>query len=336
MKLVKWKVPFLAMLLSFVKSSFAGEEFAHTINGNIICNDVIKEDGIIIDDSGSFQDEDTNFACIVDPVYAVSESKYIELILLNLPPSFENDRKAALKSGKTRLLIVDGTVEKSTLILPDNNNIAYSPADIFTNEEEPHPQQCYSSKIVWLSPQGKEETSPHHHSRKLAVNQTGKRNILVFRITTVTHGSPNTPAARASFEIFGTPDNNSSVNLVSQFAACSDNKLVFEPAEITPPQFSPATLSATGVFDISVHNTSSSSTANDIKNSVIALVGDNFLNQADHVFYMMVSISEVLLVGIFEFLKLNTFSYSHIFIALWNARPKRRDRLDGICFEGEY
>lgn len=281
---IKWKLSFLVILLSFVNNASAGEDFAHTINGKIVCNDVIQEDGIIIDDNGAFRD-DTNFACIVDPGYAVSESKYIELTLLNLPSSFENDRKAALKTGRTRLLIVDGTVEKSTLILPDNDNIEFS-TDLFGNGE-PYQQQCYASKIVWHTPRANEETSPHqHHSRKLAVNQTGDRKILVFRISTATHGSPTASAADASDQIFGPTD---TVNIVSQFADCSNNKLTFSPATITGT-VSPATLAATGVYDISVTGDTSSSTATDIKNLVIAAVGDSFLNQADHIFYHVVSI----------------------------------------------
>ena len=67
---IKWKLSFLVILLSFVNNASAGEDFAHTINGKIVCNDVIQEDGIIIDDNGAFRD-DTNFACIVDPGYAV-------------------------------------------------------------------------------------------------------------------------------------------------------------------------------------------------------------------------------------------------------------------------
>ena len=281
---IKWKLSFLAILLSFVNNSSAGEDFAHTINGKIVCNDVIQEDGIIIDDNGSFRG-DTNFACIVDPGYAVSESKYIELALLNLPSSFENDRKAALKTGRTRLTIFDGTVEKSTLILPDNNNIECS-NDLLGNGE-PYQQQCYATKIVWHSPQANEETSPHqNHSRKLAVNQTGNRKILVFRITTTTHGSPTASAADVSDQIFGPTDD---VNIVSQFADCSNSKLTFSPATITGT-VSPATLAATGVYDISVTGDTSSSTATDIKNLVIAAVEDSFLGQADHIFYHVVSI----------------------------------------------
>jgi hypothetical protein len=117
-------------------------------------------------------------------------------------------------------------------------------------------------------------------SRKLAVNQEGQRSILVFRITTSTNGAPSASASTVSDKVFGPTD---TVNIATQYAACSNNKLDFVPAASTG-----LSLSATGVHDISV-STTATSTSYDIKNLVNTAVGDSVFDNTDHVFYHMVS-----------------------------------------------
>ena len=296
MKLTRLNLPSLALVIvlsSFSWKSCNAQEhpmFARSIDGTIICNDVIREAGIFVDDNGVFRD-DTQFACLVDPTYTNDGSKFIELTMSNLPSSFMADRKKAQSAGNTRLRIMDATVERSTIILPDDIDVKSCDETvvIFGNDDSrqhEQQQQCFLSKLIWFAPdaQSQGQTSTQH-SRKLAVNQTGNRSILVFRITT-TNGSPTASAAAVSDSIFG--GDLDTVHIVSQFAACSDNKLTFSPAAPTG-----MTASATGVYDITVTGDTDSSTATEIKNLVNTAVSSSVIDQADHVFYHMVSICKI-------------------------------------------
>eukprot|EP00979_Chaetoceros_neogracilis_P016454 scaffold8034_cov133-Chaetoceros_neogracile.AAC.2 len=185
---------------------------------------------------------------------------------------------------------MDATVERSTIILPDDIDVQSCDETVViskTNDDsrQHEQQQCFLSKLIWSAPdaQSQGQTSTQH-SRKLAINQTGNRSILVFRITTQDYGSPNATAAYVSDSIFG--DGSDDVNIVSQYAACSDNKLTFYAAN---PNGMPddVTTSATGVYDINVTGGNSESTATEIRNLVKAAVGSNVTDQANHVFYHM-------------------------------------------------
>eukprot|EP00979_Chaetoceros_neogracilis_P019184 scaffold11947_cov267-Chaetoceros_neogracile.AAC.1 len=298
MKLTRLNLPSLALVIvlsSFSWKSCNAQEhpFARSIDGTIICNDVIREAGIFVDDNGVFRD-DTQFVCLVDPTYTNDGSKFIELTMSNLPSSFMADRKKAQSAGNTRLRIMDATVERSTIILPDDIDVKSCDETvvIFGNDDSrqhEQQQQCFLSKLIWFAPdaQSQGQTSTQH-SRKLAVNQTGNRSILVFRITTQTHGDPEASAADVSESIFG--GGLDPVYIVSQFAACSNNKLTFSPLPADPDGM---TASATGVYDISVTGENSESTATEIKNLVKAAVDSSFTDQADHVFYHMVSICKI-------------------------------------------
>ena len=276
---------YLLILLSLSRahgsstSHSADGPFAHNINGKIVCDEVMEQEGTYFDEQGEIAHE-TTFSCLVNPRYTETGSKYIELDLVNLDPSFEEERDAAYAVGKTQLTIYEGSIQGSTIILPshrESSSLIACPTDEnFLHKDDGEQSQCFVKTLNWHSP----PIYASRRSRKLAVNQVGQRSILVFRITTTTHGAPNKSAAEVSNNVFGPTD---TVNIATQYAACSNNKLDFIPAASTG-----LTLSATGVYDISV-TTTTTSTTSDIRNAVKTTVGNSVFDNTDHAFYHMVS-----------------------------------------------
>jgi hypothetical protein len=252
--------------------------FAQTINGKIVCDEVIEKEGTYLDENGEIGHE-TTFSCFVNPSYTETGSKYIELDLVNFSPSFEEERDAAYAVGKTQLAIYESSIQGSTIILPSQNEssniIACPTGENFLHKDDGEQSQCFVKTLNWHSP----PSYASRRSRKLAVNQVGQRSILVFRITTTTNGAPTASSATVSDKVFGPTD---TVNIATQFAACSNNKFDFIPAASTG-----LTLSATGVHDITV-TTTSTSTTSDIKNAVKTAVGNSVFENTDHAFYHVV------------------------------------------------
>jgi hypothetical protein len=277
---------------AITSSHSADGPFAHNINGKIVCDEVIVKEGTYLDENGEIGHE-TTFSCFVNPSYTETGSKYIELDLVNFGSSFEEERDAAYAVGKTQLTIYESSIQGSTIILPSHNessSIIACPTGNFLHEDDGEQSQCFVKTLNWHSPPPIYAAS--RRSRKLAVNQVGQRSILVFRITTSTDGAPTASAATVSDKVFGPTD---TVNIATQYAACSNNKLDFIPAASTG-----LTLSATGVHDITV-TTTSTSTTSDIKNAVKTVVGDSVFENTDHAFYHMVSKFIVLAVLIKSF-----------------------------------
>ncbi len=262
-----------------VATSISAEgPFAHNINGEIVCDEVVMKEGTYLDKNGDIGHE-TTFSCLVNPAYTETGSKYIELDLINLDSSFEEEREAALAVGKTQLTIHEGLIQGSTIFLPshaESSSIACRTKNFMHNDDAGELAQCFEPTLNWHSP----PSDALRRSRKLAVNQSGVRSILVFRITTSTHGAPDASAETVSDKVFGPTD---TVNIATQYAACSNNKLDFIPASPTG-----LSLSAAGVHDITVTTTSASDSAS-IKNAVKSAIGDSVLDNIDHKFYHMVS-----------------------------------------------
>ena len=201
---MRLSIVFLATFFTQASGSIsANGPFAHNVNGEIVCDEVVEYVGIYMDENGENRHE-SSYTCVVDPFYTETGSKYIELDLLNVAPMFEENRKEANTAGKTRLCIKGSTVAGSTIVLPSNeepDSITCKPG-IFENQSE---QQCWAPSLNW-HPTPADSLSVRrkkHHSRNLAVNQTGNRSILVFRITTSTNGSPSASSADVSNQVFG-------------------------------------------------------------------------------------------------------------------------------------
>jgi hypothetical protein len=177
------------------------------------------------------------------------------------------------------LTIHEGLIQGSTIILPshaESSSIACPTKNSMHNDDAGELAKCFVPTLNWHSP----PSYASRRSRKLAVNQSGVRSILVFRITTSTHGAPDASTATVSDKVFGPTD---TVNIATQYALCSNNKLDFIPAAPTG-----LSLSATGVHDISV-TTTSASTSGSIMNAVKTAIGNSVLDSIDHKFYHMVS-----------------------------------------------
>ena len=254
--------------------------FAYTIDGKILCSEIIKIAGLKLVDG--VPQHYHSYACLVDPSFTESGSSYIQLTLKNLDKAvFEAEHKDAQASGNTRLQIKGGTINRSDIVLPssdaqvkdgDSHVVACPSQNIFYGGKV---QKCHEREeptLNWLSGPAK---------RKLAVNQNGNRSILVVRVTTTSHGAPSASAAQVSDQVFGPTDTD---NIATQYAACSNNQLDFYAAAPTG-----LSLSATGVYDMTV-STASSSDSGDVANAVMSELGNAVLNEIDHLFVHVVSL----------------------------------------------
>jgi hypothetical protein len=133
--------------------------------------------------------------------------------------------------------------------------------------------------IEWKSPLHRhgQKTSNGSSTRKLAINQTGDKTALVFRVTTPNNGSPTNTANEVSNGVFGTFGDT--VTLTSMYSACSYGLLNIAPAVF-------GGTSATGVIDVTVSTTG---TTYDIENEIRTQYG-SALDNIDHVLFHMVSL----------------------------------------------
>ena len=282
------KIPLLSWTCGTITTTFAEvitsahAPFAKAVDGQIVCSEIVKNEGIAIDEDGNIQ-SDHRFACIVDPVYTVSGSRYISLMLNNFDDMRQREWEVAEKKGKVRVTINEGSIEGSTLTLPSQKS--------YYKEATPPPfvtgngrslfranKQCFVPVLKWALPDV--ATERRRLARKLAINQTGNRSINVLRITTATNGAPSASAASVSNQVFGT--SGDTVTIASHYAECSNNQLDFYAKTV-----SGQTYSANGVIDVSITTDSSSTYTASIVNSVNGIVGDAYLDQLDHIFYHM-------------------------------------------------
>ena len=109
---------------------------------------------------------------------------------------------------------------------------------------------------------------------------TGTRSMVIFRVTT-NDGPPAYSAASLADSFFGIDGNPN--NMKSRYAACSMNKLTFNPG--TGNDFD------NGVHDLSISNTSAGTNVHDLVRSitkaVIAKFGSSLERTYNHVVYVL-------------------------------------------------
>jgi len=222
--------------------------FVRIIDDEIICEEVNQSNGLSVDESGSighFKD----FFCEVEQKFTINGTTGgISMKLLNLPLSFEDEFRTAKTTGRTSLVIRTGFLDNASLSF---SNLA-APSDFSTemavsswNKASIGGAISINKPVLqWIAPL----SSARQTARKLAINTFGKRSVLVFRVKT--NGlSPSITAEEVSNAVFGTGDDT--VNLSSQYLACSYNKLNFTYAVGAELD---SFLVANGVIDISVAN----------------------------------------------------------------------------------
>lgn len=195
------------------------EDFQEVESNYTFCNDVHFIMGTGKNDvTGEFYDLNV-FACTLEE----EPSRYVELS--NLPSNFETEWKVARNLGKTSIAIIgETTLDGHTLILPDSA----------------------SSRHVYqfLHPTSSLNES---RTRNLAVNQLGTRSVIVFRVS-INFGSESynslIDATETSNVLFG-----DGFSMKSQYAACSYEKVGFEPANLSGAD-------AAGVVSITVNDPS--------------------------------------------------------------------------------
>ena len=107
------------------QSSAAASVGAKTINGHIACDNVVRSEGLSINEDGSLS-HDKAFYCVVDHAYTSAGTNGIRLKLSNLPSTFERDWKRVTADGNTSagLNLRDFVIEDGTDIkLPDRSTI---------------------------------------------------------------------------------------------------------------------------------------------------------------------------------------------------------------------
>lgn len=237
--------------------------FVRIIDDEIICEEVNQSNGLSVDENGSIKHFKDYFCAVEEKFTTNGTTGGISMKLLNLPLAFEDEFRTAKTNGRTSLVIRTGFIDKaslsfSNLASPEGRTVSKS--DFWTemavsSSNKTGVPEFQKNMLVggaisikpvlqWIAPL----SSARQTARKLATNTTGKRNVLVFRVTT--NGlSPSITAEEISNAVFGTGDDT--VNLSSQYLACSYNKLNFTyavGAELN------SFLVANGVIDINVAN----------------------------------------------------------------------------------
>ena len=273
-------------------SSAAASENAKTINGHIVCDNVVRSVGLSTNEDGSFS-HDKTFYCVVDPVYTSGAGMTgVRLKLSNLPSTFERDWKRVTADGNTsaglnlrEVVIEDGT----NIRLPDRpTTMVALKKNVFANLSLQRAEQYDVPLLSWktnASSTGGFSSETNGRDRNLAVNQSGEKIVLVVRITTSTYGSPQNTAAEMSSAVFS----GDAVTLQSQYSACSYGALTLNPAT---DAVNGLPFSASGVVDVSLSTTDATYTGG-IRNLARAAIGASSNGQlvgVDHIIYAVVSL----------------------------------------------
>ena len=275
------------------QSSAAASVGAKTINGHIACDNVVRSEGLSINEDGSLS-HDKAFYCVVDHAYTSAGTNGIRLKLSNLPSTFESVWERVTADGKDKRV---GLHLREVLIEEGGTNIRLPdrPTTMVALEEDAlsHLSLQGTEKfelplLSWKTdPSSTEEfSSESNGDRNLAVNQSGVKTVLVVRITTSTHNSPEKTAAEMSSAVFS----GDSVTMKSQYSACSYGALTLNPAT---DSVNDLTFSASGVVDVSLDTTSTTYT-DEIRNKARIAIGASSSNGAldgvDHILYVVVSL----------------------------------------------
>lgn len=228
---------------------------------------------------------EVDFTCVADPSkFGNGHTKGLHLRLLNLPDGFNVDREEAIAKGMTRLVIRGGAkvdFVDSTLHVPDQDD----------NAEGSY--ISFKPVLEWQFPP-ENSTSKFKHSRKLAFNQYGTKDVIVFRISVEGKTPPTLSAAEISDSIFGLAENGDPVNLRTQFNACSYGLIDFRPAGgLVTALYSDAD---SGVVELSIPSSSISSFETLHIGNIAAEIAQNStefggldldLDDYDHIMYVM-------------------------------------------------
>lgn len=291
----------LILFMSPLKVQALTSQFAKNVNGELVCEEVIESD-VIMPKSDNTEDgfySVHNYMCAVSPEYSVSGVSGITLEIKNVDDSFKRDYEKARSRGHTELVVQNPLLYNSTLELPIHDNMIQSyeapnswellgvpkkGGYIRGGKRHIHPgeaatiQKLSKRKYSWRPP------SLPKFSRRLAINTSGTRSIVVFQVTTTfvngTTSSPTDDAATVSNNVFGT----SLINVATQYEACSNGNLDFIAATASGLTYS---ASGSGVVEVTI----------DAANSADAITISNKIREdyssviagIDHVFYHVVS-----------------------------------------------
>ena len=178
----------------------------------------------------------------------------IVYIIVGLPADFINASYAALRSGEAFISVPGGHKDRAsaTLIVPPG-------ADVTITVRDPRMLR----------------------SRRLSIKKTGSSSVLVLRVS-ASDSQVTSSLSSLSDKWFGT--SGDSMNLKSQYTACSNNQLDFNAAS------GPGSI-IDGVVEIGVGISAGGSTSTAIQNAATtaatALLGS--LDQWDHVAYCLPS-----------------------------------------------
>lgn len=237
--------------------------------------------------------------CAVSPEYLVSGVSGITLKIKNVDESFKRDYEKARSRGHTELVVQNPLLYNSTLELPTDDNMMIQSFEAPDSREllwgfkqggyirgekrHIHPeaamiQTLSKRKYSWRPP------SLPTFNRRLAINTSGTRSIVVFRVTTISVGgtttSPTDDAATVSNNIFGP----SLINVATQYEACSNGQLDFEAATVSGLTYSAPN---SGVVEVTL-DAANSGDADTIANKIVSDYS-SAIAQIDHVFYHVVS-----------------------------------------------
>ncbi|GFH59958.1 hypothetical protein CTEN210_16434 [Chaetoceros tenuissimus] len=291
----------------------ASKPFTKTINDEIVCEKVIKLHMMIQKTSdikdGVYGVE--SFACVVAPEYTPSgDTPGITLSMPDVDETFEEAFASAQATGHTELVVKNPLVHRSTLKLPsssqeeDGSASSFSGSMFYSQVVEPdsdedasnvgggvrgrrataltrQDQMCYSPHVQWRRPSNVDGSV--QRGRKLAVNQTGTKSVVVFRAT-VDNTAPSIDAATIKENVFSTASNM--ITLSSQFSACSNNQLNFEAGAFTEFTYADA---ASGVVEVALSNdvfTEGEEDPKDISNAIYTQFGTN-MDQIDHKMFVV-------------------------------------------------
>ena len=292
----------------------ASKPFTKTINDEIVCEKVVKLHKMIqkttdIKD-GVYGVE--SFACVVAPEYTPSgDTPGITLSMPDVDETFEEAYASAKATGHTELVVKNPLVHRSILKLPSSSQedeegsaSSFSGSMFYSQVVEPEfdedasnpgggvrgrrasaltrqDQMYYNPHVQWRRPSN--VGGSVQRGRKLAVNQTGTKSVVVFRAT-VGGTQPSSIAATISVNVFSTASNM--ITLSSQFSACSNNQLNFEAGS-----FSDFSYAASGVVEVSIDTsaiTSVDDQAKDISNAIYTQFGTN-MDQIGYKMFVVVS-----------------------------------------------
>lgn len=287
----------LILFISPVEVQALTSPFAKSVNGELVCEEVIESD-VIMPKSADPEDgfySVHNYMCAVSPEYSVSGVSGITLEIKNVDDSFKSDYEKARNRGHTELVVQNPLLYNSTMELPIDDNTIQS-------FEAPNSRELLGvskkggyirggkrniPKVVTIQTLSKRKYSWRppslpNFSRKLAINTSGMRSIVVFRVTTTSVGgtttSPTDDASTVSTNVFGT----SLINVATQYEACSNGHLDFQAATV-----SGLTYTEPGVVEVTL-DAANSGDAYTIANKIVSDYSSE-IAQIDHVFYHVVS-----------------------------------------------